>query len=213
MLVPLILLAGILAFVLLGADVCICLCVLSSFGMMPFVNSVATGPSRLPYWLISFGIAAIIMLAGFAGRALAGERVALFQPGVLLWVLLLFAAYTLLQMQQSDPMSAPSIATPFIAFPLAALVTFVWFLHDHPLSTLQKLMPLVIVVVAAWAVMYVFGSAGCSVCRHYVATFSPTTACCPATAGSTLGGSSRSSAWWWSRPRARSGSPPSCGFR
>ena len=138
MLVPLILLAGILAFVLLGADVCICLCVLSSFGMMPFVNSVATGPSRLPYWLISFGIAAIIMLAGFAGRALAGERVAPFQPGVLLWVLLLFAAYTLLQMQQSDPMSAPSIATPFIAFPLAALVTFVWLLHDHPLSTLQK---------------------------------------------------------------------------
>jgi hypothetical protein len=170
-LVPLVLIGAIVAFVLLGPEVCICLCVLASFGLMPFVNSVATGPSRLPYWLISFGLAAVIMLIGFAGRALAGERVAPIQPGVLLWTLAVFAAYTLVQMQQSDPMSAPSIATPFIAFPLAGLVTFVWLLHDHPLTTMQKLMPVVVIVAAAWAVMYVFGSAGCSVCQHYVGTY------------------------------------------
>ena len=117
LIVPLLLLGGIVGFVLLGPEVCICLCVLASLGLMPFLDSVDVGPSRLPYWLISFGLAAMIMLGGFAARSLSRARLAPTQPGLLLWLLLLFAAYTLLQMEQSDPMSAPSIATPFIAFP------------------------------------------------------------------------------------------------
>lgn len=171
LIVPLLLLGGIVGFVLLGPEVCICLCVLASLGLMPFLDSVDVGPSRLPYWLISFGLAAMIMLGGFAARSLSRARLAPTQPGLLLWLLIFFAAYTLLQMEQSDPMSAPSIATPFIAFPLAGLVTFVWLLHDRPVATMQRLMPLVIALIAVWALMYVFGSAGCSVCRSYVGTY------------------------------------------
>ncbi len=166
-------LALVVALAVVGPDLMICLGMLVGFGLAPYVDPIALTAGGLPVWLLGFLFAAGLMLIVFASRSLAGEPLARVQPSLLLYLLVVLFVYTFVQMGQSRPMEAPSIAAPFVAFPAAALVTFVWLLHEQTLARFQRLLPVVVALVAAWALAYCAASAGvCSTCAGWVSSYS-----------------------------------------
>lgn len=181
------LLALAFALVLVGPEVCISVALLLGCGLAPFVSPMQVAAGGIPYWLLGFGLAAGLIVAVAVARWLAGEPVALMQPSVLLWLALALLVYSVARLAQSSPMDAPSIAAPFVALPLGALLTFVWLMHDRALEGLQKAMPVVIAIVLAWTVMYILGAAGFGIGQRWVGTVNTNTGL--------LGGGSRLYTW------------------
>ncbi len=164
---------GVLALACFGAESCICLALLVACGLAPYVNPEKLAGGGMPYWLIGFGLAAVLMLGVAAVRAINGESAARVQPSTVLWLAGALLLYTLVILAESQPLEIKSLAAPFLSFPLAAVVTFVWLLHERAVDNIRRALPMVIVIVAAWAIVYSLGSAGgCATCQHWVGTVS-----------------------------------------
>lgn len=167
------LMVGVLALACFGAESCICLALLVACGLAPYINPEKLAGGGLPYWLIGFGLAAVLMLGVAGVRAMNGEPAARAQPSAVLWLAGSLLLYTAVILEQSQPLEIKSLAAPFLAFPLAAVVTFVWLLHERAVDNVRRALPMVIAIVAAWAIVYILGSAGgCASCQHWVGTTS-----------------------------------------
>jgi len=158
--------------VVFGAEVWICLAGLVALGLFPFIDPLGVAAGNAPYWLFGFALAGGLMVATFVARTLAGESMVRPQLGVLLGLTAALFLYTFVILSQSSPLEVPTLAAPFIALPLGALLTFMWLLHDEALVQVQRALPVVIVAASAWAFMYVVGSTGqCSACQQWVGTY------------------------------------------
>lgn len=155
----------------MGSEILIVLAWLASFGLVPFVTPEQPLGSRLTLWLVMFCVACALMLFAWAGRELAGRpshRIAVTPLLALTFVLL---AYTLARLSSGSPASVPSLAAPFVMFPVAALVTALWLSHPEAVAGLKRTWPVVLALMLVWCGSYVLGSAGsCSVCRRLVGT-------------------------------------------
>lgn len=202
---------GLVAIVMIGPELCICFGLLIGLGLAPFLDPVRLAAGGIPIWLFGFALAAMVMFAVFAIRALEGASASPVQPSVLLWLLFALLAFTVIRFAQSSPMDTPSLAAPFVVLPLAALLTFAWLLHDDALVQLQRVLPIVIALVTAWALMYIAGAGGCGACQQWVSTYGTGRGCSALAAGSTPGARRRSSRSSCSPRRARCASRRRCG--
>lgn len=167
------LLVVVLAIALVGTERVIAVGLLLGCGLLPFLQPANVAAGGFPYWLLGFVLAAGLMVGMFVARLLADEPIARVQPSLLLWLALVLLVFSTLRMAQSSPFDVKSAAAPFVVFPLAVIVTFLWLLHERTLEMAQRTLPIVVAVVGAWTVMYIFGSTGkCAPCSQWVGTLS-----------------------------------------
>lgn len=168
---PLLAVAGVGALGLaaaLGMEAVITVCLLGACGLLPFLdpNEFITGDVKAYALLFLIGIGA--MLVTYSTRVLTRKPRWPLPTNALSIGLLVLLAYIVLVALASEPKEVPAMATPFFIVPLAALATLVWLSHDDALAGLRRALPLIVVIVAAWALAYDLGAAGCGPCRDYV---------------------------------------------
>jgi hypothetical protein len=154
-----------------GIDAAICVSALASFGLLPFVNPELTVTGRIPVWLLAFTVAAGLMLLSWATRQTARQPAWRLTPSAVAIATVALLAYTAGRLGAGSPLDLPSLSAPFPAFPLAALVTYLWLSHPQTAASVRRLIPLALGVIAIWAVADVAGSAGvCGECRSLIGT-------------------------------------------
>jgi hypothetical protein len=175
-------LAAAAAVAVLGSDAVLCGALLAATGLLPFVNPEAK-IGRFPVWLVGFMIAGGLMLLTSAAARTRGDRTWPLQRSAVLFFTIVLMAYTTLRLSVGSPLAVPSLSAPFVAFPLAALITYLWLSDPQATITLRRILPIILTVVAVWSLAFIGGTAaGCSACRHLVGTFQ---------VGQGLGGSAR----------------------
>ncbi len=155
---------------LLGIESLIALCVLGATGLLPFVAAESTVSGRIKVYFFFFILAVGAMLAAYAWRRGAGRPTWPFPANALSVGLIALLAYVGVVAVGSHPNEVPSLTFPFVIFPAMALATIIWLSHEDALTGLQRALPLIILVVVAWALAYDAGSAGCAPCQHWVST-------------------------------------------
>jgi hypothetical protein len=154
-----------------GTDAAICVAALASFGLIPFVKPDTIVVGGIPVWLVAFAFAAGLMLISWSARHAAGQPAWRLEASGVVLATLALLVYTALRLSVGSPLDIPSLSAPFLAFPLAAVVTFLWLSHPQATANLRKVLPLAAGLVALWAVAYISGSAGlCGECRGLVGT-------------------------------------------
>ena len=153
-----------------GYESLIALSLLGAAGLLPFLDTGAFAVARVPVWALLFALACGLMLLAWSTRVLARRPAHPLEPNLLLVLIVVYFAYVIIRLAASQPLSLPSLAAPFVAFPLAALITYLWLSHDEALAGLRRALPLVVALAVAWAAAYIAGAAGCDVCRTYVDT-------------------------------------------
>jgi hypothetical protein len=156
------------AVIVFGPELLIMLSLLAATGLVPFVDPTATAVGSVTVYLLLFGIAITTMLAVWCSRVLAGKPSWPLRPNLLIYGTLALLAWVVLVMVASDPLSQPSLAAPFIEFPVMAIVTYLWLSHEQALNGLRRVLPIAVAIVTAWMVSYIGGSGGCGVCRDAV---------------------------------------------
>jgi hypothetical protein len=151
-----------------GLELFIGLTALAGAGFMPFLDA---GDNILPQFKVHF-IAFVLISAGMVAawtlRGLAGRPA--FRPrwNTVLIGALALATYAALVLVATDPLAQPSLAAPFLQFPVMALITYLWLMHPDALRGVRRALPIVLAFVVVWDVMYIAGSAGCQPCADYV---------------------------------------------
>jgi hypothetical protein len=151
-----------------GPELLIVVALLGATGLVPFVDPNSTAVGSIDVYLFLFGVATVTMLAAWCARVLAGRPSWPLRPSFLIYGTLALLAYVLLAMVASDPLSQPSVAAPFIEFPLMAVVTYLWLSHDEALAGVKRVLPVTLAIITAWMVSYIGGAGGCGVCRDAV---------------------------------------------
>lgn len=154
----------------LGIESLIAIFVLAATGLMPFVAAESTVTGQIKVYFFFFVLAAGAMVAVYAWRRFAGREAWSLPVNPLSVGLLVLLAYVGLVALGSHPNEVPSLAFPFAIMPMMGLATILWLSHDDALTGLRRALPLIILIVAAWAIAYDAGSAGCGACRHWVST-------------------------------------------
>jgi hypothetical protein len=157
--------AGVAVF---GPELVIVLALLAATGLVPFVDPTAPAVGSITVYLLLFGIAIATMLAVWCARMFAGKPSWPLRPNVLIYGTLALLGYVILAMVASDPLSQPSLAAPFVEFPLMAIVTYLWLSHEEALTGVRRVLPFAVAIVTAWMVSYIAGSGGCGLCRDAV---------------------------------------------
>ena len=154
----------------LGAETLIVICGLGACGLLPFVNVNTDVTAQLKVYAFLFLLALGAMLVAYASRGLAGKLSWPLPANLLSLGLVVMLAYVVLVALGSHPSEVPSLVAPFAILPLSGLAIVLWLSHDDALKGLRRALPLAIVIVAAWALAYDAGSAGCGPCRVWVGT-------------------------------------------
>lgn len=151
-----------------GPELLIVLSLLAATGLLPFVDPTATAFGSIEAYLLFFGLAIVTMLGAWCARLLAGKPSWPLRPNVVIYGTLALLAYVVLAMVASNPLSQPSLAAPFVEFPVMAIVTYLWLSHEDALTGLRRVLPIAVAIVTAWTVSYIAGAGGCGVCREVV---------------------------------------------
>ena len=154
----------------LGIESLIALAFLGAAGLLPFVDTGGYAVGNLPVWLFFFALGCGLMLLAWSMRVIDRRPSRPLEPNLLVVVLVVYFIFTVVRLAASEPLSIPSLSAQFVGFPAAALVTYLWLSHDEALAGLRRALPVIVLVVASWAAMYVAGSAGCEPCRAWVDT-------------------------------------------
>lgn len=154
----------------LGIEALIALSFLGATGLLPFVapNSPVAGDIKIYAFcfLIAFGT----MLGTYLVRDIGGKRSWPLPINLLSIAVVFLLSYVTVVALSSNPAEVPALATPFLIFPLMAIATVLWGSHEDALDGLRRMLPLIIVIVVAWALAYNAGAAGCGPCRSWVST-------------------------------------------
>lgn len=153
---------------LMGAERCIGILLLAAVGCVPFVNSedVAGG---LPIWLVAAGAALGLMLLTLVARVIARAPAWPAQPSVLGLAMLILLAYVLQRLAASSPLDIPSLTANIAAFAVIAPVTWFWLTHVAASEGLRRAVPMLVIIVAAWCLIWIAGSVGaCGQCQAMV---------------------------------------------
>lgn len=156
------------AAVTLGFSSWIAVLWLLAFGLLPFVDPVEVVGS-IPVWVIGATLAICVMLAVRGVGAVMGEPAWPMRASPLLAALLALAVYTFLRCLGSSPRDVPSLAAGFLAFPVMALVAFVWCSQASALERGRAGLTILIAGVTLWALAYDAAAAGvCGPCHDWV---------------------------------------------
>lgn len=153
-----------------GYESLIALSFLGGAGLLPFVDTGGFVVANIPFWALFFAAGCGLMLVAWGVRVLTRRPARPLQPSVLLVLVIGYCLYVVIRLAASQPLTLPSLAAPFVAMPAAALITYLWLSHDEALEGMRGALPLVIAILAAWALAYIAGAAGCEPCRAYVDT-------------------------------------------
>jgi hypothetical protein len=170
---PLIAIGGIGVFAvvaIMGIEVLIVLGYLGAVGLLPFVDPGIFVLPGVKGYAFFFLIALGGMIAAWFARTFSGRASYPLPVNAMSLGLLLLLSYVVLAALASSPNQVPALAVPFALLPLAGLGTILWLSHEDALEGLQRALPIIVAIVAAWAVAYVLGSAGCGPCRAWVGT-------------------------------------------
>jgi hypothetical protein len=144
--------------------------VLAATGFMPFLDATATAAGSVKVYFLCFAIAVGTMLATWSARVLAGRPSWPVRPNQLIGVLLVYLVYVVLALGATQPLAEPTVAAPFIEFPVMAIATYLWLSHQDAMDGLKRLIPFIVLVVAVWAIAFAIGTPGCGGCRSYVSS-------------------------------------------
>lgn len=152
----------------LGMEAVIAVCLLGACGLLPFLepNQFVAGDVKAYALLFLLGSGA--MLVTYSTRVLTRKPRWPLPVNMLTIGLLALFAYICLVALASNPKEVPAMATPFFIVPASALVTLIWLSHEDALTGLRRALPLIVVIVAGWALAYDAGAAGCGPCRSWV---------------------------------------------
>jgi len=153
--------------VVLGPELVIALAMLAAAGLVPFLDTTDFLFADMKGYFVFFWVAVLTMLASWSARVLAGRRSWPFQPNALLIAVLVQLGYVGLVMAATDPLAQPTLAAPFVEFPVMAVATYLWLSHDDAIAGLKRVLPLVVAIVTAWAAAYMgaaLTAGGCEPC-------------------------------------------------
>jgi hypothetical protein len=153
---------------LYGPELVIVLSLLASVSLLPFVDAKETLFANIKLYFAGFCVAGGVMAGTWLLRQLAGRPAFPLRTNGVVVMMLLLLGYVLLVLAATDPLAQPSLAAPFLAFPAIAVATYLWLAHPESLDGIRRLLPLIVLLLIAWAVMDIAGSAGCRVCADYV---------------------------------------------
>ena len=157
------------AFVLVGPELVITVLGFAAFGFVPYVDPDKFVAGNLPIWTVAFGAAAALVLLTWAAREATARSPTSFRPSIVLALVIALAGYTVLRFGASEPLVHPSTTARLAAFAPAALVGYVLFSQPKALAGLRRVLPLVVAVLAFWAVAYIASSTGhCGPCVDLV---------------------------------------------
>jgi hypothetical protein len=154
----------------LGMEALIVLALLGSFGLLPFIDPNNLVSSSLKVYALFFLVGFGAMVLTWAVRELSGKRAWPLPANPLSLGLLVLLSYVVLVALASHPTEVPALAAPFAILPLSGLAVILWLSHDDALEGLRRVLPLAVAIVAAWAIAYDAGAAGCGPCRSWVGT-------------------------------------------
>ncbi len=154
----------------MGIEALIVVFVLGACGVLPFVNVDTFVSAQVKVYAFFFLLALAAMLVAYVSRGLAGKASWPLPANLMSLGLVALLAYVVLVALGSHPSEVPSLAAPFAILPLSGLAVILWLSHDDALQGLRRVLPLAIVIVAAWALAYDAGAAGCGPCREWVGT-------------------------------------------
>lgn len=153
-----------------GIEALIVVSFLGACGLLPFVNPNDLVVGQIKVYALLFMVGLMTMLLAWALREVMGkERWPLPANSVSLGLLALLA-YVLIIGFSSEPTQVPALAVPFFILPLFGLAVILWLRHPEALEGLNRMLPLAVVIVAAWAIAYDAGAAGCGTCQNWVGT-------------------------------------------
>jgi hypothetical protein len=153
-----------------GMEGLISVCLLGAFGLLPFVGADDFLTGNLKTYAILFLAAVGAMLVTYSSRIIAHKPRWPLPVNALSVGLVVLLAYVTLVALSSNPKEVPALTTPFFVLPLAGLATLLWLSHEDALAGMRRALPLIVAIVAAWALAYDAGSAGCGPCREWVST-------------------------------------------
>lgn len=154
--------------VVLGPELLIVAALLAATGFLPFTDpNTAVLPGVKGYFFFSF-VAAATMILTWGARVVAGRPAWPLKANLLLALLLGYLCYVGLLFAATDPLAQPTLAAPFVEFPMMALATYLWLSHEDAITGLKRVLPLAVIVVVAWTLLYVAGAGGCEGCQRSV---------------------------------------------
>lgn len=161
--------APLLVYVM-GIESLMAVFVLAATGLMPYVGAESTVTGKLKTYFVFFALAAGTMVAVYVWRRTARREAWSLPVNPLSVGLIVLLAYVGLVALGSHPNEVPALTFPFVILPAMGLATILWLSHDEALAGLRRALPLIIIIVAAWAIAYDAGSAGCHACQSWVGT-------------------------------------------
>ncbi len=156
--------------IILGIETLIAIGMLGAFGLIPFLDPNRFILPQVKAYAFMFLVAVAAMIAAWAGRELSGRKHWGMPTNALSLGLAVLLAYVAIAALATHPTQVPALVTPFFILPISGLAVILWLSHDEALDNLLRVLPIVIVVVAAWAIFYDIGAAGCGPCRTAVGT-------------------------------------------
>lgn len=168
---PMLALVAVAAMVLaaaLGVEALIVVCFLGACGLLPYVDPQDFVVDSVKVYALLFAAGAGLMLVVYSTRILTRKSRWPFAVNALSAGLVVLLAYVVLVGLASHPLEVPALSTPFFILPISALATLLWLSHEDAIEGLIRAVPLVVGIVAAWALVYDAGAAGCGTCRDWV---------------------------------------------
>lgn len=162
---------GVLLLVaLFGIEGLIAASLLGACGLLPFADPNAFAVGNIKVYALMFAVGAGAMLLSYSSRVIARKPRWPFPVNAVSVGLVVLLAYIAVVALASSPKEVPALAAPFFILPLAGIATILWLSHEDAEAGLRRALPLVIAIVAAWAIAYDAGAAGCGPCREWVGT-------------------------------------------
>jgi hypothetical protein len=160
-------LAGIVIF---GPELIIGLSLVAAAGLVPFLDGTDFIVPQVKGYFLFFWIAVGTMVIAWAARLLAKRPAWAPRPNLLLVLVLVQLGYVGLLMLATDPLAQPTLAAPFVEFPVIAVATYLWLSHEDAVVGVKRVLPILVAIVAAWGLAYVAAAAGCGGCRTAVSS-------------------------------------------
>lgn len=154
----------------LGMEGLIVVSLLGACGLLPFVGANDFVTDNVKVYALLFLLSMGTILVTYSARVLSHKPRWPVPVNALSIGLVVLLAYVGMVALASNPKEVPALATPFFILPLCALGTILWLSHEDALAGLRRALPLVVAIVAAWALAYDAGAAGCGPCREWVST-------------------------------------------
>lgn len=154
----------------LGVEGLIGVSLLGACGLLPFTDPNDFAAGNVKVYALLFGIGAGTMLVAYSTRVIARKPRWPFPVNAVSVGLIVLLAYVAMVALASSPKEVPALTTPFFILPLSGLATALWLCHEDADAGLRRALPLLVAIIAAWAIAYDAGAAGCGPCREWVGT-------------------------------------------